>query len=250
MSSTAALGRTSGGLRGFWDRRIEDLAVIETILRNRYHFFQEIRDGVGLGAKMRAMLISSLVFLALYGAVLGSTHSLWQTLSSAVKLPLLFLATLIVCSPTLYFFNVLFGSNQSLTQNVALMLTAITVTAVLLLSFAPIVVFFLLTTSGYQFYKLLNVAFFSISAAVGVGFLSRGMSIVSAAGIEGVSARRWVMWLWVILYAFVGSQMAWTLRPFIGAPSMEFELFRQLGGNFYTNILASIGEILGFFVVR
>jgi hypothetical protein len=58
------------------------------------------------------------------------------------------------------------------------------------------------------------------------------------------------MWMWVIIYAFVGSQMAWTLRPFIGAPSMEFELFRQLGGNFYANIFASLGEVLGFFVVQ
>jgi hypothetical protein len=151
MSDYAATGREPRGMRGFWQKRVNDLAVIETILRNRHHFFLEIRDGVGLAEKVQAMLVSSFLFLALYGAVLGSTHSLWQTLSSAVKLPLLFLATLIVCSPTLYFFNVLFGSNQSLTQNVALILTAITVTAVLMLSFAPIVVFFLLTTSGYQF---------------------------------------------------------------------------------------------------
>jgi hypothetical protein len=229
---------------------MKDLAVIEAILRNRYHFFVEIRDGVGLSEKMRAMLISSLLFLALYGAVLGSTHSLWQTLSSAAKLPILFLATLIVCSPTLYFFNVLFGSNQSLSQNVALILTAITVTAVILLSFAPIVLFFLLTTSNYQFFKLMNVAIFAVSALVGVVFLGQGMSVVSAGNKEGTSARHRVLWLWIVVYAFVGSQMAWTLRPFIGAPSMQFELFRQLGGNFYTNIFASIGEILGFFVVR
>ncbi len=229
---------------------MKDLAVIETILRNRYHFFIEIRDGVELKEKLRAMLISSILFLALYGAVLGSTHSLWQTLSSAVKLPILFLATLIVCSPTLYFFNVLFGSNQSLTQNIALILTAITVTAVLLLSFAPIVLFFLLTTANYQFFKLLNVTICAVTGTVGVLFLSQGLRIVSAGGREGAQARRRVMWLWVIVYAFVGSQMAWTLRPFIGAPSMKFELFRQLGGNFYANILASIGEILGFFVVR
>jgi len=229
---------------------MRDLAVIESILRNRHHFFIEIRDGIGLKEKMRAMLISSIIFLALYGAVLGSTHSLWQTMSSAVKLPVLFLATLIVCSPTLYFFNVLFGSNQSLMQNFALMLTAITVTSVLLLSFAPIMVFFLLTTTNYQFFKLLNVAIFAVCAIVGVVFLSQGMRIVSSAGKEGARARRWVTWLWVLVYAFVGSQMAWTLRPFIGAPSMKFELFRQLGGNFYTNIFASIGEILGFFVVR
>jgi hypothetical protein len=229
---------------------MEDLAIIETILRNRYHFFNEIREGVGLTEKMRAMLISSVTFLALYGAVMGSTHSLWQALSSAAKLPILFLATLIVCSPTLYFFNVLFGSKQSLSQNIALILTAITVTAVLLLSFAPIALFFLLTTSHYQFFKLLNVGIFTIAGGMGVVFLGQGMQVVAASGKEGDNARRWVLRLWILIYAFVGSQMAWTLRPFIGAPSMKFELFRQLGGNFYANVLVSIGEILGFFVVK
>ena len=229
---------------------MKDLAVIETILRNRYHFFIEIRDGIGLREKMRAMLISSVIFFALYGAVLGSTHSLWQALSSAVKLPVLFIATLVVCSPTLYFCNVLFGSNQSLTQNVALILTAITVTSVLLLSFTPVVVFFLLTTGGYQFFKLLNVGVFALSGILGVSFLSQGMRLLAAEAPEGEGARRRLMRVWILIYAFVGSQMAWTLRPFVGAPTMGFELFRQLGGNFYTNIFASLGEILGFFSVR
>jgi hypothetical protein len=229
---------------------MKDLAVIETILRNRNHFFSEIRDGINLQEKIRAMFISSIAFLAVYGAVMGSTHSLWQALSSAVKLPVLFLVTLVVCSPTLYFFNVLFGSNQSLTQNIALILTAITVTAVLLLSFAPITMFFLLTTSQYQFFKLLNVVVFAVAGIMGVIFLSQGMRVVSASGKEGAGARRMVLRLWILVYAFVGSQMAWTLRPFIGAPGIKFELFRQLGGNFYTNIVASIGEILGFVVVR
>jgi len=51
---------------------MRDLAIIETILRNRYHFFNEIREGIGLPEKMRAMLVSSVAFLALYGAVMGS----------------------------------------------------------------------------------------------------------------------------------------------------------------------------------
>jgi hypothetical protein len=229
---------------------MKNLTIIETILRDRKKFFTEIREGKGLARKMRAMLISSAAFFALYGAVMGSSHSLWQALSSAAKLPLLFLTTLVVCAPTLYFFNLNFGSNQSLGQNVALMLTTITVTSVLLLSFAPVVTFFLLTTSQYQFFKLLNVGVFTVSGIVGVAFLSRGMQIVSYAGAGGAGVRRTVVWLWIILYAFVGSQMAWTLRPFIGAPGLPFELFRQLGGNFYANILASLGEILGFVTVR
>ncbi|MDY7077713.1 MAG: actin-binding WH2 domain-containing protein [Chloroflexota bacterium] len=229
---------------------MNSLAIIETILRNRRRFFVQVREGVELSQKMRAMLVSSIAFFALYGAVMGSTHSLLQTLSSAVKLPALFLATLVVCSPTLYFFNLIFGSNQSLTQNLALILTAITVTAVLLLSSSPILLFFLLTTRSYQFFKLLNVGIFTISGVVGVQFLSQGMQIVSDSSREGASARQNVVRLWILVYAFVGSQMAWTLRPFIGAPSIKFEWFRQLGGNFYANVFASMGEILGFVTVR
>lgn len=229
---------------------IRELRVIESILRNRDFFFTEIRDGLELSKKLRSMLISSLIFLALYGAIMGSTHSVWQALSSAVKIPVLFLATLFICAPTLYLFNILFGSNQSLTQNIALIMTAVTVTAAILIAFSPITLFFLLTTSQYQFFKLLNVGIFAIAGAMGVRFLAQGMRIVGEAGSDGESSRRTVLRLWMLLYAFVGSQLAWTIRPFIGAPSIPFELFRQLGGNFYTNIIASIGEILGFVTVR
>jgi hypothetical protein len=229
---------------------VRQLSVIESILRNRFFFFHEIRDGVDLPQKIRAMMTASLTFFALYGAVMGSTHSIWQALSSAVKLPLMFLLTLFICAPTLYLFDVLFGSKQSILQNVALILTAITVTATVLLSFAPITLFFLLTTSQYQFFKLLNVGIFSIAGITGVVFLSQGMRIVADTETEGEQNRRRVLRAWMFLYAFVGSQLAWAIRPFIGAPSIPFELFRQLGGNFYSNIGASIGEVLGFVVVR
>jgi hypothetical protein len=228
----------------------QDFSIVEKILRNRHAFFEEIREGVELQAKMRALLVSSIAFFVLYGAVMGSTHSLWQTMSSGVKLPLLFLATLCVCVPSLYFFGLLFGSNQSLSQNITVILTAITVTSVLLLSFAPITLFFLLTTSQYQFFKLLNVAIFAIAGLMGVVFLFQGMKVVSNPEEAGSSTRRWVLIFWMFVYAFVGSQLAWTIRPFIGAPGSDFELFRQLGGNFYSNILYSIGEILGFLIVR
>lgn len=230
---------------------VENFSIIEKILRDRYAFFDEIREGVELPAKMRALLVSSISFFALYGAVMGSTHSLWQTFSSAVKLPVLFLATLIICVPSLYFFSLLFGSNQSLGQSLTVILTGITVTAVLLLSCAPITLFFLLTTpSQYQFFKLLNVGIFTIAGLMGVVFLYQGIKVVSGPSTEGAGTRKWVLILWMFVYAFVGSQMAWTIRPFIGAPGTPFELFRQLGGNFYANVLYSIGEILGFFIVR
>jgi len=229
----------------------KDLAVVEIILRDRHRFFEEIRDGIEVRKKTRAMLASSTAFLAVYGAVLGSTHSLPQAISSAVKLPILFLITLAICIPALYIFSAHFGSNQRLRQGIALVLSAITVTSVVLLSFAPITFFFMLTTTGYQFFKLLNVLFFTIAGILGMLFLSHGMQTISASSRkEGTKMRSLVLYVWIVLYAFVGSQMAWTLRPFIGYPDAKFELIRELGGNFYGNILLSIGEVLGFLIVR
>jgi hypothetical protein len=229
----------------------KDFVVVETILRDRHQFFEEIREGISLEEKTRAMLVSTTAFMAVYGAVLGSTHSLLQAVSSALKLPILFLITLLICIPALYIFSVLFGSRQRLRQSIALVMSAITVTAVLLLSFAPITFFFMLTTSGYQFFKLLNVLFFVIAGGLGMAFLSQGMQVVSTSDKqEGTKMRGLVLYVWIVLYAFVGSQMAWTLRPFIGYPDARFELIRELGGNFYSNVLFSIGEILGFFIVR
>lgn len=237
------VGQGLGGLT-------QELAIVEAILRNRQLFFDQIRESIELREKTRALIISSSAFLAAYGAVLGSTHSIWQALSSAVKLPLLFLVTLVICVPALYIFSVLFGSSQRLPQLVTLVLSAITVTAVLLLSLAPVTFFFMLTTSGYQFFKLLNVFFFAIAGFAGMFFLSRGIKTITATAKEGgAKIRSMVLYVWILLYAFVGSQMAWTLRPFVGYPEARFELVRELGGNFYTNILYSIGEILGFLVV-
>ena len=196
------------------------------------------------------MLVSSIAFLAVYGAVLGSTHSLIQALSSAVKLPILLLATMLICIPTLYVFSVLFGSNQRLSQSLALVLSSITVMAVLMLSFASITLFFMLTTSGYQFFKLLNVLFFMVAGIISMLFLIQGMRVVSTSdGEQGRFGRRLVLFFWIWLYTFVGSQMAWTLRPFVGYPNSKFELIRELGGNFYADIFRSIGELLGFFIV-
>jgi hypothetical protein len=237
------IGQFSGGFS-------QDFAVVETILRDRQQFFEEIRTGVGVPEKIRAMLVSSFAFLAVYGAVLGSTHSLIQALSTAIKLPLLFLATMLICIPTLYIFSVLFGSKQRLHQSMALVLSSITVMAVLMLSFASITLFFMLTTNGYQFFKLLNVFFFMVAGIISMLFLRQGMRVVSTSdGEQGRTGRTFVLFFWIWLYAFVGSQMAWTLRPFLGYPSAKFELSRELGGNFYADIFRSLGELLGFFIV-
>jgi hypothetical protein len=59
----------------------------------------------------------------------------------------------------------------------------------------------LTTTSGYQFFKLLNVAVFTIAGSMGLVFLRQGLrASVDAENPEGAAH--------VIHHAFVGSQLA------------------------------------------
>ncbi len=222
------------------------LTIIETILRERETFFAQIAEGKGTGKKIHAMLVSSFLFLALYGAVMGGISSIPQAVVSMLKLPALFLVTLMICTPSLHFFNVLFGSRQTIAQTLALILTAISTTSVLLFSLAPISLFFLLTSSDYLFFKLLNVLFFVIAGFLGVVFLREGMRVVTESEADAnIRTRRLIFWLWVMVYAFVGSQMAWTLSPFMGTPGAPFVLIRHAGGNFYADVLNTLQALLG-----
>ena len=89
-----------------------------------------------------------------------------------------------------------------------------------------------------------------MAGLVGVHHLAQAMRMTVSVDRSGARARLQLMRVWIVLYAFVGSQLAWTLRPFFGARALPFELFRDLGGNFYANITASLGELFGFFIVR
>ena len=54
-----------------------------------------------------------------------------------------------------------------------------------------------------------------------------------------------LVYVWILLFGFVGTQLAWTLRPFFGDPDAPFALFREISGTFYTDILQTIGNVFG-----
>ena len=59
---------------------------------------------------------------------------------------------------------------------------------------------------------------------------------------------RYLIWGWLLLYSFVAVQMAWVLRPFIGAPDSPVQFFRDepLSDNAYMVVLRLIAERLGW----
>lgn len=291
--------------------------IIERILRDRAGIWDQIIGERDLPRLILRMLLCSAISLAAYGAVLGASNGWLQALVSTVKLPMLFLVTLAICLPTLYLFNLVFGARLSVLQACALIMVAITVTAVLTFAFAPISLFFLITARSYAFFKLLNVAILALTALIGLRFLTSGMRALNAhvvveamrthqvvaaaplperelvlATVGGAAdpvtqpptngdapttpqnqnpnpnrlpkpapgaakarapqpapgdrpASMILLYVWILLFGFVGTQLAWTLRPFFGSPGKPFELFRDIDGTFYADILSTLVSLLG-----
>lgn len=59
-------------------------------------------------------------------------------------------------------------------------------------------------------------------------------------------ARR-VFRVWVVLYAIVGAQMGWVLRPFIGSPARDlpFALFRPRESSIFVAVFKTLVKLLG-----
>ena len=50
--------------------------------------------------------------------------------------------------------------------------------------------------------------------------------------------------IWVVVFALVGAQMSWVLRPFIGDPSLPFSWFRDRESNFFIDVLMALEKLL------
>lgn len=258
------------------------------VLRDTAWFFEDIRKGLDLKNKIPALCGAVIAFFCVYGFILGAFHSVAQAFSSAIKLPLLFLATHLICFPALYVFNMLFGSRIRIDQYFTMLLGSAATMSVLMLGFAPIAFLYLITTDHYHFYKLLNVALFSIAGIVSVRFFYQGMlalnvedaalklsdatperrpseigdetadtqqeviqqkskrvSRLESAPADPQFIRRRIIRVWIVLYAIVGSQLSWSLSPFLGDPAQPFMIIHDGDGNFFMNVLQALFKALG-----
>jgi hypothetical protein len=222
--------------------------ILMQLLRDRNSFLDEIDERKQLDRKIVSLLFCSSLFFALYGAIIGSIHGWLQMLSSAFKLPALYLITLLICLPTLYFLDIIFGSKKTFSQYVTLLLASMSLISVMLFGFAPISLFFRLSINDYDFFLLLNVVILTITGVIGVKFFYEGMlSLIpnDDPNSESAKNRRKLIKFWLILYGFVGSQLGWTLRPFFGTPDQPFSLYREIESNFYIQVMRIIGNVLG-----
>jgi hypothetical protein len=208
-----------------------------------------------------------------------------QTVSSLIKLPALFLLTLAVTFPSLYVFNALVGCRLTFGSTLRLLVAAIVVNLCVAASFGPILAFFTVSTTSYAFMVVLNVALLGVSGLVAMIFLLQTLRRLSSPPLpiapptrpaatvtegpvppappipvreagpldkpnvqyppEALGAANFIFQVWVIIYALVGAQMGWLLRPFILAPDLPFVWLRGREGDFFSAVAGQVRTLLG-----
>jgi hypothetical protein len=182
----------------------------------------------------------------IYGAVMGS-YGGWgdgrslQAVFAAVKVPLLLLATFALTLPAFFVLNTALG----LREDFPAVLRAVGVTqagvAVVLAALAPYTAVWYLTSGGYPEATLFNAAMFATASFAAQRLLRRHYRPLIARDRR----HRLLLRGWVGVYAFVGIQMGWVLRPFIGDPDRPVRFFREdTWGNAYLKVFEIVVDVL------
>lgn len=235
------------------------------------------------GLRLRLFVLWALALGALYGffvgwyALFGGRSDAWlHVLAVMLKVPLLFLCTLLVTFPSLYVFGSLLGSRLSFRSMLRLLVATIVVNLTVAASMGPILGFFTLSTTSYGFMVLLNVALMGLAGLVSTGFLMRALVRLSNAQVQhaygvqpqppepvvatGTISTPWpppiprapapepagvppIFVVWIVTYGIVGAQMGWILRPFIGTPGAPFELFRARSGSVISGLSGAVQNL-------
>ena len=178
-----------------------------------------------------------------YGAAMGSWRAPLQALYVAIKFPLIILLTTVGNSLLNAMLAPLLGLNISLRQSFLAVLFSFTIASTILGAFAPLAAFVVwnspplpapgseYSSGTYNFIQLTHVAVIAFAGVIGN---LRLVWLLRLLGGSPAVARR-VLLAWLAGNLFLGSQLCWILRPFIGAPGLPVEFLRTTAfkGNFY-----------------
>ena len=185
-----------------------------------------------------------------FGAAMGWWRSPEQGLFVAIKFPLILLLTALGNALLNAMLAPLLGLNISMRQSFLAILMSIAIAAAILGAFSPLLGFLVWnappmtpdvkSTATYALIKLANVA---VIAFAGIAGNVRLFQLLRQLATSRNIARR-VFIAWLAGNLFLGSQLSWILRPFIGAPALPVQFLRDgaLHGNFYENVFTSITQ--------
>jgi hypothetical protein len=172
-----------------------------------------------------AMIVS---FTPIYGLFMGSfdlssPERILMMVYSGAKVPLLLFATTALCLPGFFVLNTILGLRDDFREAMQAILAGQAGLSITLASLAPVTRFWYFSCDSYRAALLFNAGMFTVATFAAQVIMMRYYRSL----IRRHRNHRIMLGVWVCLYAFVGIQMAWMLRPFIGNPDMRVAFFRQ-----------------------
>src|SRR5438034_1758275 len=214
-----------------------------------------LREWAGRWDFRRVLGYLAVIFVGagLYGAAMGYWRSPVQAGYNLVKFPLIILMTTLGNALINGMLAPLLGLDLRFRQSFMLVLMSFTIAAAILGSFAPIVFFIIwntpslagqtvISTATYNFVQLAQVVIIAFAGVTANVRLLRLLQVLSG----GHRVARRVLCAWLAGNLFLGSQLCWILRPFIGSPGLPVEFLRPnaLQGNFYETILRAFLNLI------
>ena len=188
-----------------------------------------------------------------YGAAIGSWRDGWQALYTGIKLPLVLLFTTLGNGLLNGMLAPLLGLNIPFRQTFVLVLLSFAITSLILAGLSPVAWFVvwntppLNTTTSLSSpeYGLLQLTLASFTAFAGVMGNVRLLPLLKNGTKSGGAALR-VLVAWLAANLFLGSQIAWVLRPFIWDPAgpVEFIGRQYFHGSFYETVFEAARRLL------
>jgi hypothetical protein len=228
------------------------LGAAARVLRARALFWEQVRGGRRLGAvilKLAAFIAAS---SAVYGAAMAGWRSPRLSLYVAAKLPLLLLGTTALVSVLNWIVASALGSGLTFRRVIAVTYGAMAAACWILLGLAPVTIFFVWAAApeggspaelryAHNCLLLMHIVLVAFAGVAGNAALREGLARLSARG-----CRTGTLYLcWLAAFMFVGCQLSWILRPFVGSPFYPVVFMRpdRLERNFYEFVF---GEVLPY----
>ena len=187
----------------------------------------------------------------LYGATMGWWRGPQQALFVAIKFPLIILFVTGGNALLNGLLAPLLGLNIRFYQSFSSIVMSFAVTAAILGAFSPVIAFLVWNApgmaskmSGSTYSVILLAHVLAIALAGTTGNLRLFQLLLSLSAQRAAALR--VLGAWLTGNLFLGSQLTWILRPFIGSPGLPVQFLRPdaFHGNFYEAVFRAIHHIL------
>ena len=148
-------------------------------------------------------------------------------------MPLLLLITGLLSLPSFFVLNTILGVRSDFGYVLQALLATQAGLTIILASLAPLTALWYVSFPNYSAAVLFNALMFGVASLAAQWLLRRFYRPLIARNPR----HRILLRTWLIIFAFVGIQLGWVLRPFIGDPKSPTRFFREgAWGNAYVQV--------------